>query len=89
MKIKITKPEEMMTDLTKVEGVIEEFEEKFKGENKGENYYHLVISGEYDRGVCNEVEKIYSDAGWTGVRCLTSSERGERGGLTGLILNRK
>ena len=84
--MKITKPEEMTSGISKVEDVVNKFENEFDKAEKDQEYYHLVISGEYNRQTCDEVEEIYTKAGWVKVRCSTSSEKGERGGLTGLQL---
>jgi len=46
----------------------------------------LAVVGEIQ--FCNKVEKIYKEAGWRSVVCKTSSENGERPGLTGLRLYR-
>lgn len=82
----ITNPNEMTSETSKFEEAVSKFEKQFKKENKDENYYHLVIVGEYNREVCDEIQKIYTEAGWKKVNCRTSSENGERGGLTGLQL---
>lgn len=88
MNIKVTSPKDMNTTTTEsVRQVVEKFELKLSKQDKSESYYHLVISGEYNRATLDEVEKIYKDAGWIGVRCKTSTENGERGGLTGLQLS--
>ena len=84
--MKITKPSDMKGDLLKFEEAVEKFEEKFKLEGKNQNYYHLVISGEYNRVVCDKIQLLYTKAGWKDVKCRTSSENGERPGLTGLML---
>lgn len=49
-----------------------------------ENYYHIVIEGEYDRVILKRVEEAFKTAGWNNVICRTSSEKGERPGLTSL-----
>ena len=82
----ITKPSEMTSGTSKFEDAVNRFEEQFKKEDKGQNYYHLVIVGEYNRDVCDEIQRTYTEAGWKKVNCRTSSENGERGGLTGLQL---
>lgn len=82
----ITKPEQMTSGTSKVEEAVSKFEAQMLKEDKDEQYYHLVIVGEYNRQTCDEIEKIYSDGGWAKVKCKTSSENGERGGLTGLQL---
>lgn len=86
-KIKVTSPNEMV-DITKdtVETLIGKFETKLKKEDKDEEYYHLVIYGEYNRKVYDEIERIYSDAGWGQVKCKSSSENNEKPGLTDLQL---
>lgn len=83
-KIKITTPDDMR--YKDVDSVIERFEKKLQEEEKGLKRYHVIITGEYPRDVLDEVQHIYLDAGWSGVECKTSSENGERGGLTGLLL---
>ena len=70
----------------KIEEAVNKFEAQFKEEDKGEQYYHLVIDGEYNRKVCDQIQELYIKAGWKSVKCSTSSEKGERGGLTGLQL---
>ena len=84
----ITKPEQMTSGTTKVQEAISKFEEQLSDEEKDEQYYHLVIDEEYNRQTCDEIERIYTEAGWLNVKCRTSSENGERGGLTGLQLYR-
>ena len=84
--IKVTKRDDKCTGLSKLEDALVLFEEKLRNENDGEEYYHLIIIGEYNRQTCNEIEKIYTEAGWKDVKCRTSSENGEKPGLTGLIL---
>ena len=87
-KMNITKPEQMTSGTSKLEEAVSKFEEQLEKEEKDEMYYHLVIVGEYNRQTCDEIERIYSDSGWITVKCRTSSENGERGGLTGLQLYR-
>ena len=84
--MKITTPEEMKPDLSDLENAVERFEEEFKKEGKGLNYYHLVITGELNKEVCQAVSNIYRKAGWRIATCRTSSDNGERPGLTGLKL---
>lgn len=87
-EIKITTPETMKGDISNLGEVLTKFEKEFLNEEKGEEYYHLVIEGEYNRATLDEVEKIYTNAGWSKVRCRTSTETGESAGLTGLQLYR-
>lgn len=87
--MKITSPSDKKADLAKLDQAIEAFEKEFKSRENGNSYYHLVIDGEYNRIVCDAVKQKYIEAGWTNVECRTSSENGERPGLTGLILEYK
>lgn len=83
----VTKPKDMdKHSAHAVEDAVALFEKEFKGEEKGESYYHLVIKGELDRKTCEAIEIIYRNAGWSLVSCKTSSENGEKPGLTGLQL---
>lgn len=82
----ITSPEQMTAGISKVEEAVSKFEEQFTEVEKDLEYYHLVIHGEYNRQTCDEIEKIYSGVGWKKVKCKTSTENGERGGLTALQL---
>lgn len=87
MKFNVTKPIDMMSNPEEMlPKVIEKFQSKFYGEKKDQSYYHLIIEGEIPRHICDDVERIYRDAGWGKVSCTTSSENGERRGLTGLRL---
>jgi hypothetical protein len=83
---KVTGPLDMQADLTGLEAALIEFEKKFKDEDRGSSYYHLVINGELSKAVCKEVRRIYTEAGWIKVQCRTSSDNDERPGLTGLKL---
>jgi hypothetical protein len=85
----IVTPQQMEGNLSKLDEALLKFEQKFNQQEKGQNYYHIVISGEYDRKVLDEVARLYESAGWSVKACRTSSENGERGGLTGLQLERK
>jgi hypothetical protein len=85
--MKVTTPADMnIATPQMIEDAVNAFEKEFKKQPKSENFYHLVVEGEFSRPTCDEVEKIYKNAGWTKVNCRTSSENNERGGLTGLIL---
>lgn len=66
--------------------VIIDLEDQFKTEPSNQETFHLVIRGEYPRNVLDKVEEIYKNAGWIKVICKTSSENGERPGLTGLMI---
>lgn len=86
-KFKVTSPNDMV-DVSEglVESLVEKFEKKFLKEDKDQEYYHLIISGEYNRKVYDEIERIYTEAGWKKVKCRSSSENKERPGMTGLQL---
>jgi hypothetical protein len=82
----ITTPKQMKSGTSKLEEAVSKFEAQLAKDEKDLVYYHLVIVGEYNRQTCDEIEKIYRKGGWAKVKCKTSSENGERGGLTGLQL---
>ena len=84
--MKIITPSEMESGTSRLEEAVDKFNEEFKKDCKDQDYYFLVIDVEYNREVCDEIQKLYTDAGWKKVKCITSSENGERGGLTGLQL---
>jgi hypothetical protein len=89
-KWNVTTPEGMKSRIEEhVGSMIREFETKFRNELKDHDYYHVVITGEYPREACDQVQSIYKEAGWARTLCKTSSENGERPGLTGLQLWRK
>lgn len=83
----LTTPSDLHEDFgAKFKEAVQKFEDQFKNQLDDEEYYHLVIVGEYSRGVCSRIEKEYMNVGWGKVVCKTSTENGERGGLTGLRL---
>lgn len=84
--MKISKPSDITSGTSLLEEAISKFEEKLRNDDKDVEYYHLVINGEYNREVCDEIQKLYLEAGWSKSVCKTSRENGERGGLTGLEL---
>ena len=88
MSIKLTSPADMEPDVLQLDKALQDFEAQFKNEEKGLKYYHLVITGELSRPTCDLVEMKYRELGWI-AKCRTSSENGERPGLTGLILQLK
>jgi len=83
--MKLTSPADMEADISQIETALSLFEEQFKKEEKGLKYYHLVIVGELNRPTCDAVQSEYQKLGWI-AKCRTSSENGERAGLTGLVL---
>ena len=82
--MKVTSPSQLSSPISNVEEVISKFEKQLKKEEVGRRFYFLVIKGEYPRSICDEVEKIYTNAGWVNVKCFTSSENGEWPGLTSI-----
>ena len=84
--MQVTTRQEKTNGNARLAEAVAKFETNFKKEDPDQDYYHIVIVGEYNRAVCDEIEKIYTEAGWFKVKCRTSTENGERGGLTGLIL---
>jgi len=74
---------------TFVDEVCKKIEEKFDKLPKESIKYlnsngtlELIIEGEYDNATRNSVATRYKNVGWRDVRHRTSSENGERGGLT-------
>ena len=87
--MKITTPEEMgVLDHQMLNEAVAGFERALARKEKGAPYYHLVIEGEYSRALCDAVEEEYAYVGWNAI-CGTSTENGERPGLTGLKLSVK
>jgi hypothetical protein len=86
MNFNVTTPDDKLNVEYQLNLIINALEKQFKNEEDNEAYYHLVVSGEYPRNVLDQVEEIYQKAGWSKAECKTSSENGERGGLTGLKL---
>lgn len=86
--MKITSPKEMKkTKDFDLKEALSKFEQMLLEEKKNQSYYHIVINGEYNRDICDNIEKLYTEQGWEKVTCKTSSENGERRGLTGLQLH--
>ena len=88
MKYNVTTPKDILEGEAEIQVAILAFEEKFKTETRGLNYYHLVIQGELSEYLCKRIESIYQEVGWS-AECKTSSMNGERYGLTGLQLRIK
>lgn len=81
-------PESMEASVNEqeVRVLVEAFDQELESETKGHAWYHVVVAGEYNRVTLDSVEAEYYAAGWKHVLCQTSSENGERPGLTGLQL---
>ena len=68
--MKISKPSDITSGTTRLEEAVSKFEHELRNEkDKDENYYHLVIVGEYNREVCDEIQKLGS-----GVRVLMNQD---------------
>lgn len=85
--VKVTSPDEMSMDEDLLNDLIEKFEIKLRKERKGSDYYTLVITGEYPRDIYDRIERVYKDAGWKKATVKSSSENGERPGLTAMFLS--
>lgn len=68
----------------KLEKEIDESIKRFHGWCKWEE---AIIDGEYPVSVRNAIGQKYKDAGWEYVYHLTSSERGDRPGLTRFLFS--
>ncbi len=84
--LKVTTPRQMAPGLSELEIAVQKFEDKWQYEMKGSSYYTLIISGELTRPTCIAVEDLYKASGWNFAKCITSTENGERPGLTRLEL---
>lgn len=84
--MKTATPFDMSSGTSKLEEAVTLFDDMLAKEERDKNYYHVVIVGEYNREVCVAVQREYIANGWSKAICKTSSENGERGGLTGLQL---
>ena len=78
-KIKVTSPEEKsyknVNDI--LESVIILFEAELKKLSNYLDFYQLVIPGEYPQDILRQVEKLYAEAGWKLVYCVSSSARSD------------
>ncbi len=85
--MKISTPKDMSLDIDATTiNIIGKFEQQLIREPRGESYYFVVITEEYSREILDKVVQTYKSHGWKKVECKTSSENGERPGLTGLQL---
>lgn len=71
-------------NLEKIEDEIDESIKRFHGWCKWEE---AIIDNEYPVSVRNAIGQKYKDAGWKYVYHITSSEHGERPGLTRFIFS--
>ena len=50
------------------------------------NYFHIIIQGEFTKGVQDKLNVNVKEFGWKGVECTNTSENNERAGLMGIKL---
>jgi hypothetical protein len=81
----LTTPKKYKTSEDLKDKVITLIEKEFDNDsdmNYG-SHVHIVIRDEYPTEVRDEVVEDYMKRGWSDVKHQTSTENGERGGLTG------
>ena len=81
----LTGPEKFKEDLpSKAEEIIEKIEKELKNETDlvFQDRVEIVIDGEYSNRDREEAVRKYISVGWSSVAHRTSSENGERSGLT-------
>lgn len=83
--INITSPDEMKVNVLPY---IKLFEERLLKSEPGRDEYSLVVPGEIPFSVRGSIISAYETAGWKKAEITTSSENGERPGLTRLRLKR-
>ena len=81
---KLTSPEKF-NGIDKKDEIIELIENEFDNDltNDHDTYIHIGIFGEFTKEARDLVVEDYLKRGWSDVTHQTSSENGERGGLTG------
>ena len=67
MKMKVTTPEDMVSDTTLLEELVQKIEIELSMKSMNRNQYTLDFVGDYPPEVCEEAMKIYRDAGWSKV----------------------
>lgn len=72
----------MNNKTSRIDEVLLKFKKALELEKKGIGFYDLVIKGEYPALILEIVMQRYKDAGWDVLFCKTSSDNGERPGLT-------
>lgn len=86
--MKLTSPDEIKRTALKasVEAAIEQIEDEFAEDTPDYgDHIRIIIVGEYTTDVRNEVARQYRKRGWSEVTHVTSSENGERPGLTSFM----
>lgn len=71
-------------DKKAVKEIVEKIDEKlrFEGECRNSEWFDVILPNEYREDLRNAVAKEYIDAGWDMVVHQTSTENGERPGIT-------
>lgn len=87
IKKMVVKPSDLFSGTTELERALMLFEAELRLMPKDKTYYHAIITKELSRKICDAVQELYLKAGWKKAVCTTSSEKGERPGLTGLQLH--
>jgi hypothetical protein len=67
--------------------IFDKFENLLKKEQGDQEVFQLILTTELPRSICEIVQEEYTKVGWI-AECRTSSENGERPGLTRLKLTR-
>lgn len=75
LEVKITKPEDLCSDPQKVlKDVVNVFESQLVRRPKDSSFYTMIIRNKYNREICDAVEQIYKEAGWSGVKCYVEHD---------------
>ena len=72
--IKVTTPQDKREKEHVLNDALKKFEQVLRKQENGKDCYYAQIEGELSRMVCNDIEKIYMDAGWKNVTCKTTTE---------------
>ena len=67
-----------------IDNLVKQIDEKLKlaSEHRFYKWFEVTIAGEYPAEVRNEIASRYIDAGWSTIFHQTTTENGERPGLT-------
>lgn len=82
MKLSTPHDIKMRTFEGRIEDLIAKIEVEFTRNKERETKFDIIVSGEWPKDERDEVAKRYEQAGWKKVTHRTSSENGERPGLT-------
>ena len=81
--------EQYEIDNANIEAIISDIDEKIKRNHGNYPYEQAILPEEYSWVVREEIARRYREAGWKNVAHRTSSENGERPGLTHFKLSMK